>query len=163
MALSAAAQSHADPPGPLPPSPRPCCAALHLWSLAVQVQFYVLFPVLLCALRPRAPGFRTRLAAALAALFAAGVAWRLRLAFGSPALHVPYGDSMRQPSEWAAFVSLASAAYFPTGARLPALALGAALGLVLRSPAVISWLLRRCNWAAREGSEGGHSWVPCLR
>lgn len=122
----------------------------------MQVQFYILFPVLLCALRPRAPGFRARLAAALAAAFAAGVAWRLRLAFGLPALHVPYGDSMRQPSEWAAFVSLASAAYFPTGARLPALALGAALGLVLRSPAAISWLLRRCECSCR-ANKAGHT------
>ncbi|KAL4457909.1 hypothetical protein ABPG75_012774 [Micractinium tetrahymenae] len=117
--------------------------ALHLWSLALQVQFYVLFPLLLCALRPRAPGFRARLAAALAAAFAGGTAWRLRQAFAAPALRVPYGDAVRQPSELEASGSLLTAAYFPSGTRVAELALGSALGLLLRSPAAVSWLLRR--------------------
>lgn len=158
----AAASPHTEPfhPPTSAPSPGPCCAALHLWSLAVQVHFYLTFPVLLCALRPRAPGFRARLSAALATTFAAGVAWRLQLAFKASALQVPYGDSMRRPSEWAAFVALSSAGYFPTGARLPALALGAAMGLALRSPAATSWLLRRCGEAAKEGT--GWRAVPAV-
>ncbi|KAK9819568.1 hypothetical protein WJX81_007717 [Elliptochloris bilobata] len=48
------------------------------WSLAVQMQFYAVFPLLLVLLRPRTPGFRARVAAAAAASYVGAVALRAR-------------------------------------------------------------------------------------
>lgn len=50
----------------------PCC---RLWC-SVQVQFYVLLPVLLLLLAPRVRGFRVRVAAAAVAISAASVMYR---------------------------------------------------------------------------------------
>jgi peptidoglycan/LPS O-acetylase OafA/YrhL len=111
--------------------------------MALQVQFYAAFPLLLCALRPRVPGFRARVAAALAAVVAAGTAWRLWLVSSAgPALHLPLGD-LAQPAELDSYITLLETSYFPTGPRVAELALGAALGLLLRSHGAVSWLLRR--------------------
>lgn len=55
-------------------------AGLHLWSTTVQVHAYVLLPLALVLLRPRSPGFRPSLAAALAAAAVGGSLWRLRMA-----------------------------------------------------------------------------------
>lgn len=116
----------------------------HLWTLSLQVQFYAAFPLLLLALRPRLPGFRARLAWALAAAAAAGTAWRLALVWLEPTsvLHLPFGD-LRQPAELASFTALLRATYFTPAVRLCQLAVGAALGLLLRSHRATSWLIRR--------------------
>ncbi|KAK9841795.1 hypothetical protein WJX81_003721 [Elliptochloris bilobata] len=49
------------------------------WSLAVQMQFYAVFPLLLVLLRPSTPGFRLRVAVAAAAAVAASLALRARV------------------------------------------------------------------------------------
>lgn len=115
---------------------------VHLWSLSVQVQFYLAFPLLLCALRPRAPGFRTRMAAALAATVVTGTAWRVWRAATEPELHLPLGD-IAVAAEGEAYAALLSAAYFPTGPRVAELAMGVLLGLLLRTHSAVSWLHRR--------------------
>ena len=69
------------------------------------------FPLLLWALRPRAPGFRARLAAALAAIAFASAAWRVWQAAASPSLRLPVGD-LAQPAELAAIGALLDATYF---------------------------------------------------
>lgn len=97
---------------------------------------------MLLALRPRTPGFRRRLATALTATFVGGVAWRLVLAFAAPSLHLPLGH-LAQPAELANYVTLLNAAYFPSGPRVAELALGALLGLLLRSQSALTWLLHR--------------------
>ena len=60
--------------------------------MAVLAQFYLAFPLLLLALRPRSPGFRRRLAAALAAAVVGGTAWRLRAAHRIDFLELPVSD-----------------------------------------------------------------------
>lgn len=67
-------------------------AAIHLWTVALQVQFFAALPLLLCALRPRAPGFRARLAAALGVAVAAGTAWRVWAAWRIPFLELVVAD-----------------------------------------------------------------------
>lgn len=116
----------------------------HLWTLSLQVQFYAALPLLLLALRPRQPGFRARLAWLLAAAAGAGTAWRLLLAWSEPAsvLRLPLGD-LRQAAGLVTYTSLLRATYFTPAARLCQLAVGAALGLLLRSHAALSWLARR--------------------
>jgi peptidoglycan/LPS O-acetylase OafA/YrhL len=116
----------------------------HLWTLSLQVQFYAAFPLLLLALRPRQPGFRTRLAWALAAAAGAGTVWRLALAWSKPAsmLQLPFGD-LRQPAGREMFISVLRVTYFTPAVRMCQLAVGAALGLLLRSHAGVSWLARR--------------------
>lgn len=125
----------------LPPLPPP---GGHLWTLSLQVQFYAAFPLLLLALRPRLPGFRARAAWALAAAAAAGTLWRLALAWSQPAhvLRLPLGD-LRQPAGLAIFTAVLRATYFTPAVRLSQLAVGAALGLLLRSHTPVSWLARR--------------------
>ena len=130
-------------PQPLPTSAAPPGAGLYLWSLTLQVQVFIAVPLLLWALRPRTAGFRARLAVALAAAVLGGTAWRMwRVASTQHLLHLPLGD-LTQRSEAAAYWSLLDATYFPTGTRVAELALGAALGLLLRSHAAVSWMLRR--------------------
>lgn len=90
-------------------------AGYHLWSVSLQVQFFLAFPLILCALRPRAPGFRARLAAVLAATVAASTAWRLWSAASVPGgLRLPLGD-LSQPEEMAAVRALLQAVYFGEG------------------------------------------------
>ena len=135
-------------PGPLntlSPLPHPApCAAIHLWTVALQVQFFVAFPLLLCALRPRLPGFRARLAAALAAILAASTAWRLWAAWHIDFLELPVADfAVDQPSQlsWA---NMLHATYLPSASRAGQLAVGAGLGLLLRWPAALQAVQRRC-------------------
>lgn len=98
------------PPPSLPPG-------LQLWSLTLQLQFYLAFPLALLALRPGAPGFRARLASTLAAVFVGGTAWRLHRAWEQPHLALPIGDIYRVPADTRAY----GAALEPTST--PALAL----------------------------------------
>lgn len=57
------------------------------------MQFFLALPLLLLALRPRVPGFRARLAAALAAIFVASTGWRLWSAATVPGgLRFPFVD-----------------------------------------------------------------------
>ena len=119
------------------------CTLTHFPSTPLlQIQFWAVFPLLLLALRPRAAGFRTRLAAALAAIVAGGSAWRVWRVATTPDMHLPYGD-MAQHSELAAYVGLLDATYFPTGTRIAELAIGVALGTLLRTPTALQWLADR--------------------
>jgi hypothetical protein len=112
--------------------------------VALQVQFFVAFPLLLCALRPRLPGFRARLAAALAAILTASTAWRLWAAWRIDFLELPVADfAVDQPSQlsWA---NMLHATYLPSASRAGQLAVGAGLGLLLRWPAALQAVQRRC-------------------
>ena len=112
-----------------------------LWTISVLVHFYIAWPLLLCALRPRQPGFRARVATALAVLTAAGTAWRLWSA-SRTTFHLPVGD-LTVPEEEANLEALLQAIYLPTLSRVAELAVGAAAGLALRSHGAVSWAKRR--------------------
>ncbi|KAL4457911.1 hypothetical protein ABPG75_012776 [Micractinium tetrahymenae] len=117
--------------------------ATHFWTVALQVQFFAAFPLLLWALRPRAPGFRARLAAALAAAFAGGTAWRLWAVSSVHFMELPVADfAVDEPSQlsWA---NMLAASYLPTASRIAQLAGGAALGTLLRSPAALHCVQRK--------------------
>jgi peptidoglycan/LPS O-acetylase OafA/YrhL len=107
----------------------------------VLVQLYLIWPLLLCALRPRQPRFRARVAACVAALGAAGVAWRFWAAWHTD-FHMPAGDR-NLPHEEANMHRIFDALYLPTLSRLHQLALGASLGLLLRSRPALSWVMSR--------------------
>ncbi len=106
------------------------------------VHLYIALPLLLCALRPRLLGFRRRLVLTLAAAVVAGSAWRYwsasRISF-----FLPIRDR-RLPEEEANLNTLLDAVYLPTLSRVTELAVGASLGLLLRSPSAISWVICRC-------------------
>lgn len=112
--------------------------------MALQAHFYLAFPLLLWALRPRSPGFRARLAAALGAAVAGGTAWRLHAIWRAGPLEFPISDFAVDPAAQQSWASMVNATYKPTAARVAELAVGAALGLLLRSPAALQALRRRC-------------------
>ena len=85
----------------------------HFWSLAVEVQFYLLWPLLIACVPPR------RLLATCSALVAVAIAARTVMWW----LGLP-----------------AEAIYINSLARMDALILGAMVAVLLRSPAVLSWL-----------------------
>jgi peptidoglycan/LPS O-acetylase OafA/YrhL len=93
----------------------------HLWSLAVEEQFYLLWPPLLLVLALLAKGRRKRMAAMLTAMALASTAW---MAF----LYTPGGDPNR--------------VYLATDTRLSGLLLGAAFGLVWRRNRIGRRLIR---------------------
>ncbi len=97
-------------------SARPASPVQHLWSLAVEEQFYLVWPVVLLALLA-ALGRRTALA--VAGLVALSFAWSVLLTAQAPA-----------------------AAYFSTPARAWELGAGALLALVVRRSVVRPWLSR---------------------
>lgn len=65
-------------------------------SLLMQVDFYLSFPLLLCVLHPRLPGFRRRLAIACGMLYLAAIIQRfaavLLLDIGSPISVLAFGN-----------------------------------------------------------------------
>jgi hypothetical protein len=79
----------------------------------------------------------------LALLAVAGTAWRLHAAWHTD-FFMPAGDR-NMPGEEANLNAILDALYLPSGSRLAEMALGSALGLLLRSPAALSWLKPR--WA----------------
>lgn len=111
------------------------------------VHFYLAWPLLLCALRPRVPGFRARVAAALGAAAAAGTAWRFWAAWRTD-FHMPAGDR-NLAGEEANLNRILDALYLPTLSRVQEMAVGASLGLLLRSRPALSWVTRR--WAGGRG------------
>lgn len=74
---------------------------------------------------------------------AGGTAWRLHLAWGQANLVLPVGDIHRVLQDTLRYGYLLDASYFHFGPRFGELAMGAALGLLLRSHAAVSWLARR--------------------
>ncbi|KAL4855648.1 Chaperone protein DnaJ [Chlorella vulgaris] len=116
------------------------CGA-HFWTTSVAVHLYIALPLLLCALRPRLLGFRRRLVLTLAAAVVAGAAWRYWSA-SRFSFFLPIRDR-RLPEEEANLNTLLDAVYLPTLSRVTELAVGASLGLLLRSPSAISWVIRR--------------------
>lgn len=138
--------------GPSPFGAAPCAALPaggQFWTTSIVVHMYTAWPLLLCALRPRVPGFRARVAVALAAAVAAGTAWRFWSA-SQAKFHLPVGDRT-VPEEEANLTRILETVYFPTLSRLAELAIGAALGLLLRSHTAISWVMRRSVGAAVVG------------
>jgi peptidoglycan/LPS O-acetylase OafA/YrhL len=118
----------------------PGCGAAY-WSMAPTLQWYLACPLLLWALRPRAPGFDRRLLGALGLLGAASMADRVRTAVREQvAFPIGYTYEFRA----AAARNLAhSATYVRTAPRALSLAAGAAAGLLLRRPAAVGWLRAR--------------------
>ena len=103
------------------------------------------------ALRPRAPAFRTRLAAALAAAIAAGTAWRLHTT-SRTSFDLPIADFAVDTAAQHSWAHMLQATYLPTPTRVAELAVGAALGLLLRSPSALRVLQARWVWGwAAEG------------
>lgn len=100
---------HSPPPVPL----------YHLWTVAVEVQFYLLWPLLL-----RAAGTRRRALALCAGAFAASCLFRV-------AVFLPHGHTAAPAPDWSPFLLT----------RLGALALGSSLALL--EPAQLTSLLRR--------------------
>lgn len=136
-------------------------AGLQLWSLTLQLHFCLLFPLALLALRPGAPAFRARLAAALAAAVVGGTAWRLWRACTQPHLALPIGDIYGVAEDAAGYGAALDAGYFHAGTRFGELALGAALGLLLRSHRAVSWLRRR-RWLVTAAAVGCQACWLCL-
>lgn len=103
-----------------------------------------MLPLLLCALQPRSPSFRTRLAACLAACVLGGTAWRLAAAWRAPEpLEFPISDFAVDATAQRSWAAMLHATYLPTGARIAELAMGVALGALLTSPAALKALQRR--------------------
>lgn len=128
---------------PLPLTPADPNAAIHLWTVALQAQWHLASPLLLWALRPRAPGFRARLAAALAAAALGGTLWRLWAAWRVDFLELPVADFAVDQASQLSWANLLHASYLPTASRVTELAAGAALGALLRSRAALQLLRRR--------------------
>ncbi len=103
-------------------------ALSHLWSLAVEEQFYLVWPALVLVARG---GRRARLGALAAALFAAGPALRAAIA----ASGWPVGT-----------------AYRVTPGRIDSLALGALLAVLLRSERGRAAVRRGWAWIAAAGA-----------
>lgn len=124
-----------------PASPRPCTLC---WP-PPQVQFFALFPLLLCALQPRSRGFRGRLAVAVTACILGGTAWRLAAVWRAPEpLEFPIADFATDTTAQHSWAAMLHATYLPTGARVAELAVGVAQGAMLTSPAALKALQRRC-------------------
>lgn len=124
-----------------PASPRPCKLC---WP-PPQVQFFALFPLLLCALQPRSRGFRGRLAVAVTACILGGTAWRLAAVWRAPEpLEFPIADFATDTTAQHSWAAMLHATYLPTGARVAELAVGVAQGAMLTSPAALKALQRRC-------------------
>ncbi len=122
------------------------CQPTMLLSSPPQVQFFVALPLFLCALRPRSPGFRTRLAAGLAACILGGTAWRLAAAWRAPEpLEFPIADFATDSVAQRSWAAMLHSTYLPTGARMAELAIGVALGALLTSPAALKAVQHR--WA----------------
>ncbi len=98
-------------------------AFTHFWSLAVEEQFYVLWPLLALRLRPR----QLAVACGILILIALGSRFLLPLMLAPPNVG-------------------ARAAYFFTFAQWDALALGALAAIALRDRAWTAWLLRALPW-----------------
>lgn len=119
-----------------------------------QVQFFVVLPLLLCALRPRSSGFRTRLAASLAACLLGGTTWRLLAAWRAPEpLEFPIADFATDTVAQRSWAAMLYSTYLPTGARVAELAIGVALGALVTSSAALKAVQRR--WA-QDWERGWH-------
>jgi peptidoglycan/LPS O-acetylase OafA/YrhL len=106
------------------------------WSLAAQIHFYLCFPLLLVALKPKKQGFRRRLAITLTVCIAAVTAVRLALALifnmKLPLLAWPHSDA--SPHMLAHLVDYFHWIYFPTTQRLISFLVGSLFALYTISP-----------------------------
>lgn len=89
----------------------------HLWSLAVEEQFYLLWPLLLAVVLASVAAWRTRRRLLITVAFTLAAASALWMALGTHAADVPYGDD---GSRW----------YFGTDSHAFGLLLGAGLALL---------------------------------
>jgi peptidoglycan/LPS O-acetylase OafA/YrhL len=103
-------------------------ALSHFWSLAVEEQFYLLWPLVVLAARGR------RLLAVTAGLVLLSPALRAWIVHGSG---WPVGTAFRV-----------------TLGRLDGLAMGALLAVLLRAPGARAWVARAWPWAAALGAAG---------
>ena len=114
----------------------------HLWSLAVQIHFYLVFPLLLWWASPSQPGFRKRIitGAIIAfigcSLFRYGAAHAAGITMPLP----PYGHPNMGSKAADVGVRYYHTLYFATSARICNLAMGVILALVLMNNKVSTHL-----------------------
>ena len=96
--------------------------------------------MLLCALRPHRPGFVPRLLAALAAIATGSIAFRIWNTSNALPVYPLIYTQVDRVQRWF------TGPYFPTLGRLHTLACGVLLGLLLRSPAAVNYVVAH-RWA----------------
>eukprot|EP00884_Botryococcus_braunii_P009350 jgi/Botrbrau1/18416/Bobra.0072s0009.1 len=124
----------------------------YTWSLAVQVQFYLILPIILLLLRPSAPNFRWRVFWTCVATSLTVLVLRAKI-LRDPRVHMPVPLlGPHTPENSALVLLLAEKSYYTLVPRLNAMAYGVVaalvytddhlLGLIMRNRKMVKYVLR---------------------